>query len=968
MLWEFVESLRVSQSRTLPYISGTFVGRETELHDVLQLLEFGHSDTRVVSIDGPPGFGKSTLAIKVGHQMARKGTNVLYVNMLEVFSMQVLAEKVCKGAGIVIKKTVRIERMYHWARDLSYNTLLILDNCDDVLRTQKDDVQRVIQSVVESSPLIRVLMTSRYKAILSVDSYRYTLHELSHDSACQLLADTVKGNKLDSDTRGAIANLTGNVPLALRVIGSLLSLPIPPSPHTIIKELTQQPIRTLSPEELPVQHQVYASIDLSYKYLHQIDQRCGQFLAHFPGSFDEITAIKIMLLPNNTYCLPELVQRSLLGYNQRTEHFEFHRLIKEFFLYRSRLEGNSDAIQHTFNVNFQSHFAYWLSELADQFSRGHKSVLGALDAEKHNIRYFLDSVKNNLKLRNSFDVISALLTGLDEKFLECRFSIHDLDDVTKSATKYLQHNYKRMDIDPNTLFNSYVKLVSHWAVFRKLQHSTSSGLNILTSHQEHVEHLYAKANKSSVAAQYIVFYFKLSNYYEALGHDHQVLRCQMKILEATDSLTNCEPGSCDYLDIGVSYLNAGDNHQGVKYIELARQQSQLELLTDELQQAHILTWLHDGYSRIGAASKAEEVVDEMMTLLPAVVRHDVTMQNKYMFESLIRFYIKAGKHQEAGVLLEKILRTLMESHESGDPRTAQHAKELTVFLYSVGNYTKAAEIGLIALKHMRSSGIRDLEIARMSVLVGKSKLLAWDISGLHHFDDAINLIEEKEYTSNAAQDIVGEACMFRMWRLDTKCIWKVYQYLNSFNQDHEYVNSVQNTAPPESTSTAVAVHDQNNMFSVSFLSQSLPVNSVVQHIQSMLIGIVVYGSVVGHYIYVIVLIPIIFILTCWPCLTCGCIICCCCCHCCCCHCYYVCSRIWVCTAFIPLLPLLIGIYYPIVLLVYHVSFISVSFCLYSFIICIFVYLFVKLSPERFILEFFLPYIMFGDHMHELDRI
>ena len=133
MLWEFVESFRVSQSKTLPYISGTFVGRETELNDVLQLLDFGHSDTRVVSIDGPPGFGKSTLAIKVGHQMARKGMNVLYINMLEVSSMQVLAEKVCRGAGIVIKKTVRIERLYHWARDLSYNTLLILDNCDDSL-------------------------------------------------------------------------------------------------------------------------------------------------------------------------------------------------------------------------------------------------------------------------------------------------------------------------------------------------------------------------------------------------------------------------------------------------------------------------------------------------------------------------------------------------------------------------------------------------------------------------------------------------------------------------------------------------------------------------------------------------------------------------------------------------------------------------------------------------------------------
>ena len=196
-----------------------------------------------------------------------------------------------------------------------------------------------------------------------------------------------------------------------------------------------------------------------------------------------------------------------------------------------------------------------------------------------------------------------------------------------------------MDIDPNTLFISYVKLVHHWATFRKLQHNISSGLNILTSHQKHIEFLYTNADKSLVAAQYIVFYSKLSMYYEVLGHHHQVIRCQEIILKTTDALMNCEPGSCNYLDIGVSYLSTGDSHQGVKYLELA--QSQVE---DELLQARTLTWFHVGYSRIGAVTKAEEVVDQIMTLTPAVVQHIVTMQNKHIFESLIRFYSGAGKH------------------------------------------------------------------------------------------------------------------------------------------------------------------------------------------------------------------------------------------------------------------------------------------------------------------------------------
>ena len=715
MILDAWESFKISQSRTLPYISGTFVGRETELNDVLQLLDFDKSDTRVVSIDGPPGFGKSTLAIKVGHWMARKGNNVLYVNMLEVFSMQVLAEKVCKGAGIVIRKVVRIERIFHWARDLSYNTLLILDNCDDILQTYKDDFQKIMQTVVETSPIIKVLMTSRHKVTLLDDSYRYTLHELSYHSACQLLETTIKGIKLDSNTRGAIANLTGNVPLALRIIGSLLNQPVPPSPKTIIKELRQKPIQALSPKELPEHHQVYTTINLSYKYLHQYDKLCGQLLAYFPRSFDRIAALYIMQMPPNevqssptghvrsALCLTELVQRSLLGHNQRTEHFEFHRLIKEFFLFRSCFEENSDDMQHAFNVNFQSHFAYRLSDLARQFSQNHKSALGALDTERHNIKYFLKGIMNHLEPNNSVAVISALLAGLDEKLLECRFSMEELHNVTKSAANFLRHHSELIDLDASIQFVLYFKLVHHWAVSEiKLHQNISSGLEILTSHEEHIKCLHAKADKNLVAAQYIAFYSSLSLYYENLGLHHQVPRCQEKILELTNSLKDCQPGSCKYFDIGVSYLRAGENYQGVKYLELAvQQQSQMR---DELQRAHYLTWLHDGYTRTGATAKAEQVVNKLIALLPAVLQHDVTMQNKNQFEDLIRFYLNIGKSHEAGVLQEKILQLLMELHKTKDQNTVLYAIKLTVFLYSIKNYTKAADIGRITIELLKSGG------------------------------------------------------------------------------------------------------------------------------------------------------------------------------------------------------------------------------------------------------------------------
>ena len=278
----------------------------------------------------------------------------------------------------------------------------------------------------------------------------------------------------------------------------------------------------------------------------------------------------------------------------------------------------------------------------------------------------------------------------------------------------------------------------YWAISEiELHHNISSGLKILTSNEEHIKYLYAKADKKLVAAQYIAFYSSLSLYYENLGLHHQVPRCQEKILETTNSL-DCQPGSCNYFDIGVSYLRAGDKHQGVKYLELAVEQSQ------GLQKAHCLTWLHDGYTRTGATAKAEKVVDEVIALLPAVLQHDVTMQNKDYFEDLIKFYLNIGKNQEAGVLQEKILQLLIELHKTKDQRTAQYAQKLTVFLYSIKNYSKAAEIGHVTIKLLERSGSeKNLVTAEMLLLIGKSKLFEWNISGLlSYINAAIHLIQE----------------------------------------------------------------------------------------------------------------------------------------------------------------------------------------------------------------------------------
>lgn len=59
------------------------MGREKEMEEMMKFVNFRNPDTRVVNIVGSPGFGKSTLAINVGHKVVRNGDMVHYINMAD---------------------------------------------------------------------------------------------------------------------------------------------------------------------------------------------------------------------------------------------------------------------------------------------------------------------------------------------------------------------------------------------------------------------------------------------------------------------------------------------------------------------------------------------------------------------------------------------------------------------------------------------------------------------------------------------------------------------------------------------------------------------------------------------------------------------------------------------------------------------------------------------------------------------
>ena len=113
-------------SKTLPYSLETFIGREKEVDELVNLLDFHNPLIRTVNVVESPGFGKSTLTVYVGYEMVKQGVVVLYLGMSdfpESQVKQVLAETILRNLCTLQVDTPFIfDDLLLWAKDRYWYT------------------------------------------------------------------------------------------------------------------------------------------------------------------------------------------------------------------------------------------------------------------------------------------------------------------------------------------------------------------------------------------------------------------------------------------------------------------------------------------------------------------------------------------------------------------------------------------------------------------------------------------------------------------------------------------------------------------------------------------------------------------------------------------------------------------------------------------------------------------------------
>ena len=798
---EIIHGYKVrSLSKTLPHISDNFVGREDEMQVLLERAKFELSEIRIINIVGSPGFGKSTLAIQLGHKLIDKGVSVHYVNLAEFpdYNIElVLAEKLLKSSYITAK-TVTFDRLLQWARERSGYTLLILDNCDNVLHTQKDRFQNTVLQIVQTSTTIKIVMTSRETAF-DIEHYSwYKVHEISPKAAISLLDQKLpKRMAISLIDKEEIANLTGNVPLALHIVGFLLTLEDPLSPALVIKELRKNSMAVLSPNELPVQLRINTSISLSYHYLDDNLKKVAHFLALFDGSFNKGAALNIAedyqstdggMLRLNQYELRNLVKRSLVEYNDRTKRYQYHRLIREFLL------SKEDMLQHkinhsSFSLGFRRYFLDHLYKHTINFNLHYVDSLRFLDNERHCIYKLLQDLTNPRAVsRHLLMVIVDLVThAIDIGFLTCRFTSHELKLLLNETVLYLDKHVIKFQKRANDKFVTdisgrqwtqkdfyqqiYTQLIITYSNILANADNEHSAINFMEARTYKVDVLFEaetelktstrKANPATNPVCLFVttktmrqaFYESLGNRYLNLGQHSKMIECHLRIIE---DMKKCEKDKCTYKEIGIIYMTTNNYVKAAKFLELSLEHESNNLV----QTSTILINLSSIYKLTKTwpwpSEKEEKIISQLITTCKEMT--DETILNNW--KMIITVITVLNEASYSGNFLEERLFLVMSNSSTKIQLEPKDAVELlsAVKKHKSNNDTKIVLLGSILLtpfenyNNLSAEGL--LNVLEITMDVSFARLNLWEISkfldGLEH---VFITIQESEVLKNRPETI-----------------------------------------------------------------------------------------------------------------------------------------------------------------------------------------------------------------------
>ncbi len=407
-------------SNCLPDEVPDVFGRSKEIQQVIEAVQSGTVSVTVIT--GGPGFGKTTVANKVAHVLAKPENcrRVLCCSLASKATLKDIATSMILTCSKSHSQPPENPQhwLLNWSKQQSEKVTFVLDNADDVLefgsRVQFVNMLRDMRAL--SGQHLTFIITSR--KTVNAPSYHFKIENirlscLSLDEASSLLLSKIHGvetrQKLSQTTK--IVKLCGCVPLALCIVGSLLS---DYKEDRLIRSLEKEPLDVLQDDEISLENTIRTSFDL----LTQTDQEALAILSVFPSSFDSDAAEAAIAAGIDTGAQPvERILRSLKNRSLLEQpsscRYEIHQLIQAFV--KKVSQGKySQTLVHAEKMAC----AHFISRLADNanmyWSKDKcKESVEAFNEDRHSFEHFLHVYVHAMEKQ---DV--ACLQSSNRKFLE----------------------------------------------------------------------------------------------------------------------------------------------------------------------------------------------------------------------------------------------------------------------------------------------------------------------------------------------------------------------------------------------------------------------------------------------------------------------------------------------------------------------------------------------------------------------
>jgi predicted ATPase len=424
-----------------PRLLDRIIGRDAEL----DALDAEILRSRLVTVQGPPGVGKTRLANEIMRRRAARGEPVAYCDVTECATR---ADVIVRVAGALGVATTAVGEQLA-ARPL----VLVIDNAEQVAA----EVAACVEPWLASAPDLHVVVTTRIR-LRAAGEVVFDVTPLDEAAASELFVERARavrrelGDRDHDAIRELVRTLDG-MPLAIELAAARARIY---EPAQLLAKLGK------SVELLHAQssRSLEAALELSYGLLSPVEQRALAQASVFRGGFTVEAAEAVLDVDGVADALEALVDHSLVWTRRvgTRRRLGLYLVVREFAAARL---AEADAVRARHAAYFSRAGAGWL---ADIIGPNGPDAATTIAAEAENL---LAVYRDSLAARDGRALDVALV--LDPVLVTRGPIDHDIAILEQALAMFPDHPQRLTALESRANALRYARLADARAAYEQLE-------------------------------------------------------------------------------------------------------------------------------------------------------------------------------------------------------------------------------------------------------------------------------------------------------------------------------------------------------------------------------------------------------------------------------------------------------------------------------------------------------------------